>query len=160
MIGILAALRKRDLTGRGAAIDMPMHDCLVAMLMVEPMEAQVGWGYPLRTGSRIPRLAPCNVYLLSRRLCRSQRRAAASVAPAGQGDGRARAGSCRARSAGGPHSAAGLARPAGRRLGRQQTVDALVAVMAANGVPCAKVVETLQELAEDPSLREHGCCNR
>ena len=28
--------------------------------------------------------------------------------------------------------------------------------MAANGVPCAKVVETLQELAEDPALREHG----
>jgi crotonobetainyl-CoA:carnitine CoA-transferase CaiB-like acyl-CoA transferase len=38
----------------------------------------------------------------------------------------------------------------------KQTSEALVALMAANGVPCAKVVETLEELAGDPSLREHG----
>ena len=118
VIGILAALRKRDLTGRGAAIDIPMHDCLVAMLMIEPMEAQVGWGYPLRMGSRIPRLAPCNVYS-----CRDGYVALNAAPPRlwrrlvkvmGEPDWK-----LPTRSAGGPHSPAGLARPEGRRLGRQ-----------------------------------------
>ncbi|MGO9772928.1 MAG: CaiB/BaiF CoA transferase family protein [Roseiarcus sp.] len=156
VIGILAALRKRDLTGRGAAIDIPMHDCLVAMLMIEPMEAQVGWGYPLRMGSRIPRLAPCNVYS-----CRDGYVALNAAPP--------RLWRRLVKVMGEPELEAAELVPLAARIRRQdwldqkvaawvakQTADALVAVMAANGVPCAKVVETLQELAEDPSLREHG----
>jgi formyl-CoA transferase len=156
VIGILAALRQRDRTGRGVAIDIPMHDSLVAMLMVEPMEAQVGWGYSLRTGSRIPRLAPCNVYACSdgyvalnaapprlwRRLVKVMQE---------------------------PELEAPELVPLAVRIRRQEWLDkkvaawvakqtsaAVVALMAANGVPCAKVIETLEELAGDPSLREHG----
>ncbi len=155
-LGILAALRKRDRTGCGTAIDIPMHDCLVAMLMVEPVEAQVGWGYPLRTGSRIPRLAPCNVYA-----CRDGFVALNAAPP--------RLWRRLAKLIGTPAlQAAGLV-PLAARLQRQdwldrevaawvatQTVAEIVALTAAHGVPCAKVVETLDELVADPSLRAHG----
>ena len=156
VIGILAALRRRDRTGRGVAIDIPMHDSLVAMLMVEPMEAQVGWGYSLRTGSRIPRLAPCNVYP-----CRDGYVALNAAPP--------RLWRRLAKVMQDPELEAQELVPLAVRIRRQewldkkvaawvakQTSEALVALMAANGVPCAKVVETLEELAGDPSLREHG----
>ncbi|MFI5021003.1 MAG: CaiB/BaiF CoA transferase family protein [Alphaproteobacteria bacterium] len=156
VIGILAAVRQRDRTGRGMAIDIPMHDSLVAMLMVEPVEAQVGWGYPLRTGSRIPRLAPCNVYS-----CRDGYVALNAAPP--------RLWRRLAKVMGVPELEVAELDPLAARIRRQewldqkvaawvaeQTVEAVVALMAANGVPCAKVVETLNELAGDPSLRAHG----
>lgn len=156
VIGILAALRQRDRTGRGTAVDISMHDSLVAMLMVEPMESQVSWGHPLRTGSRIPRLSPCNVYA-----CRDGYVALNAAPPRlwrrlvqvmGTADLQ------------GPELV-----PLAARIRRQewidnkvaawvaeQVVECLIELMAKNGVPCARVVETLDELLGDASLLAHG----
>ena len=156
VIGILAALRERDRTGHGSAVDIAMHDALVAMLMVEPVEAQVEWGFPLRTGSRIPRLAPCNVYrcrdgfvALNAAPPRLWKRLAQLIGSAALSDP--------------------ALIPLAARLERQDwldnevaqwvarhTVDELMAAAAGQGVPCAKVAETIDELLHDPSLAARG----
>jgi crotonobetainyl-CoA:carnitine CoA-transferase CaiB-like acyl-CoA transferase len=156
VIGILAAVRQREQTGRGAAIDIAMQDALVAMLMVEPMESQVSWGFPLRTGSRIPRLAPCNVYA-----CRDGYVALNAAPP--------RLWRRLAKAMGAEDLRAPELVPLAARIRRQDwidqrvaawvgghTVQGLVDLMAENGIPCARVAETLDELAHDPSLRDHG----
>ena len=156
VIGILAALRQRERTGRGRAIDIAMHDALVAMLMVEPMESQVNWGFPLRTGSRIPRLAPCNVYA-----CRDGYVALNAAPP--------RLWRRLARAMGDDELKAADLEPLAARIRRQdwideqvaawvagQTVQGLVDRMAENGIPCARVLQTIDELVEDASLRDHG----
>jgi len=156
VIGILAALRERDLTGKGRVIDVAMHDALVAMLMVEPVEAQVAWGFPLRTGSRIPRLAPCNVYSCS------DGYVALNAAPP-------RLWKRLAATIGTPNLTDPALVPLARRLERQDWIDEQVAAWVANrsvkeilaltakaGVPCARVAETLEELVNDPSTVARG----
>ena len=156
VIGILAALRERDRTGRGSVVDIAMHDSLVAMLMVEPVEAQVEWGFPLRTGSRIPRLAPCNVYR-----CRDGYVALNAAPP--------RLWKRLAQLIGTPALLDPALVPLVARLERQdwldqevarwvatQTVDELIAATARQGVPCARVAETIDELIDDPSLIARG----
>jgi CoA:oxalate CoA-transferase len=153
VIGILAALRERDHTGRGRHVDVAMHDSLVAMLLVEPLEAQVQWGFPLRCGSRIPRIAPCNVYrckdgyvALNAAPPRIWKRLAALIDK--------------------PELRDPALVPLASRLVRQDWIDGEVAQWAErhgveelidlterHGVPCAKVVESLDELIEDPSLK-------
>lgn len=152
VIGILAALRERDLTGRGRHVDVAMHDSLVAMLLVEPLEAQVEWGFPLRCGSRIPRIAPCNVYrcqdgyvALNAAPPRIWKRLAALIDT--------------------PELRDPALVPLAARLVRQEWIDQevarwvaghqtdeLLALTERQGVPCARVIESLQELVEDPSL--------
>ena len=152
VIGILAALRERDRTGRGSAVDIAMHDALVAMLMVEPVEAQVEWGFPLRTGSRIPRLAPCNVYRCSDGFV------ALNAAPP-------RLWKRLAQLIGSPALSDPALIPLVARLERQDwldqevaqwvarhTVDELMAATGKQGVPCARVAESIDELIADPSL--------
>lgn len=156
VIGILAALRERDRTGKGKKIDVAMHDSLVAMLMVEPVEYQLDWDFPLRTGSTIPRLTPCNVYkckdgyvALNAAPPRLWRRLATLIDSQDLQD---------------PKLV-----PLAGRLKRHKWIDASVAewvvqfavddivkLTASKGIPCGKVVEKLAELIEDPSLRERG----
>ena len=156
VIGILSALHERDRTGRGRTVDVAMHDSLVTMLMVEPVEAQVAWGFPLRTGSRIPRLAPCNVYpctdgyvALNAAPPRLWKRLAATI--------------------GRPELVDPELLPLARRLERQDWLDAQVAEWVAQysveevlaltgkaGVPCARVAGTLEELVDDPSTIARG----
>jgi formyl-CoA transferase len=156
VIGILAALRDRDCTGRGRTVDVAMHDALVTMLMVEPVEAQVAWGFPLRTGSRIPRLAPCNVYsctdgyvALNAAPPRLWKRLAAVI--------------------GSPELANAALVPLAPRLERQDWIDAQVAAWVGKhsvdeilaltgraGVPCARVAGTLEDLVEDPGTIARG----
>lgn len=156
VIGILAALRERDRTGRGSVVDIAMHDSLVAMLMVEPVEAQVEWGFPLRTGSRIPRLAPCNVYR-----CRDGYVALNAAPP--------RLWKRLAQLMDTPALLDPALVPLVARLERQdwldeevarwvatQTVDELMAATSRQGVPCARVVESIDELIDDPSLIARG----
>src|SRR5690606_22925800 len=125
-------------------VDIAMHDALVAMLMVEPMEAQVEWGFSLRTGSRIPRLAPCNVYACS------DGYVALNAAPP-------RLWSRLARTIGAPELADPALVPLARRLEKQDwidaqvagwvsrhTVDGILAITAKAGVPCARVAEKLE----------------
>lgn len=156
VIGILAALRERDRTNRGSVVDIAMHDSLVAMLMVEPMEAQVEWGFPLRTGSRIPRLAPCNVYR-----CRDGYVALNAAPP--------RLWKRLTQLMDSPALSDPALIPLVARLERQdwldeevarwmapQTVAELMAATSRQGVPCARVAETIDELIDDPSLRARG----
>ncbi len=152
VIGILAALRERDRTGTGSVVDIAMHDSLVAMLMVEPVEAQVEWGFPLRTGSRIPRLAPCNVYR-----CRDGYVALNAAPP--------RLWKRLAQLIDSPELSDPALMPLAARLERQDWldqqvgkwvagfgVDELMAATARQGVPCARVAEKIDELINDPSL--------
>jgi formyl-CoA transferase len=156
VIGILAALRERDRTGKGSVVDIAMHDTLVAMLMVEPVEAQVEWGFPLRTGSRIPRLAPCNVYR-----CRDGYVALNAAPP--------RLWKRLAQLIDSPELSDPALLPLAARLERQDWLDQQVAQWAAGfgveelmaatakqGVPCARVAEKIDELINDPSLIARG----
>ena len=151
VIGILAALRKRDATGKGSAVDIAMHDALVAMLMIEPVEAQIAWGSPLRTGSSIPRLTPCNVYA-----CKDGYVALNAAPP--------RLWKRMARLIGSAEAMDPALLPLARRLERYDWIDRLVAGWVAArgvdetlaltseaGVPCARVIETLDELVQDPA---------
>jgi len=151
VIGILAALRERDVTGKGSTVDIAMHDALVAMLMIEPVEAQIEWGSPLRTGSSIPRLTPCNVY-------RSKDGyVALNAAPP-------RLWKRMARLIGKAEAMDPQLLPLARRLERYDWIDQIVANWVAErnmsdvlaltsdaGVPCARVIETLEELVQDPA---------
>jgi formyl-CoA transferase len=156
VIGILAALRERDRTGKGGVVDIAMHDTLVAMLMVEPVEAQVEWGFPLRTGSRIPRLAPCNVYR-----CRDGYVALNAAPP--------RLWKRLAQAIDKPDLRDPGLVPLARRLERQDWLDDQVAAWVANyrvdelleltsraGVPCARVAERIEELLDDASRGPAG----
>jgi crotonobetainyl-CoA:carnitine CoA-transferase CaiB-like acyl-CoA transferase len=156
VIGILAALNERQRTGHGRVVDIAMHDALVAMLMVEPMEAQVDWGFGLRTGSRIPRLAPCNVYA-----CKDGYVALNAAPP--------RLWKRLARTIGDAELADPALVPLARRLEKQDlidaavagwvaryTVDEIVAITAKAGIPCARVAERLDELIADPHTTARG----
>ncbi len=156
VIGILAALHERERTGHGRVVDVAMHDALVAMLMVEPMEAQVAWGFGLRTGSRIPRLAPCNVYA-----CKDGYVALNAAPP--------RLWTRLARTIGGAELSDPALVPLARRLEKQDwidaevarwvaryTVDEVLAITAKAGIPCARVAERLDELIADPHTIARG----
>ena len=153
VIGILAALQERSRTNRGRVVDIAMHDSLVAMLMVEPVEAQVEWGFPLRTGSRIPRLTPCNVYRCS------DGYVALNAAPP-------RLWKRLAELIGKAELSEAALVPLAARLVKQdwidqevakwvetQTVDEVLAKTGKQGVPCMRVMEKLEELLDEPSLK-------
>jgi formyl-CoA transferase len=61
-LGIVAALRQRDATGRGQHVDLAMHDVLTALVWDEPVDHYAAVGMPVRTGNADPRGAPINVY--------------------------------------------------------------------------------------------------
>ncbi len=61
-LGIVAALRQRDLTGRGQHVDLSMLDVLTALVWDEPVDHYAAIGMPVRNGNADPRGAPINVY--------------------------------------------------------------------------------------------------
>jgi crotonobetainyl-CoA:carnitine CoA-transferase CaiB-like acyl-CoA transferase len=61
-LGVVAALRQRDLTGRGQHVDLAMLDVLSALVWDEPVDHYAAVGMPVRTGNADPRGAPINVY--------------------------------------------------------------------------------------------------
>lgn len=62
VIGILSAVIERQRTGRGRAVDISMQDCLFSMVMDDAWDLVLSQGLPARTGNRVPRLVPFNVY--------------------------------------------------------------------------------------------------
>ncbi|MBI5968025.1 MAG: CoA transferase [Deltaproteobacteria bacterium] len=62
VIGLLAALRYREKTGQGQAVDISMMDSLFSFLFDEALDVYVGRGIPIRTGNRRLRLTPFNSY--------------------------------------------------------------------------------------------------
>ncbi len=62
VIGILSALRARQLSGRGQHVDVSMLGALTSLVAVEDWEAMSRLGMTLRTGPRLPRLAPFGLF--------------------------------------------------------------------------------------------------
>lgn len=62
IIGILSAVIERQQSGKGRAVDVSMQDCLFSMVMDDPWELIQSQGLPVRTGNRLTRLVPFNVY--------------------------------------------------------------------------------------------------
>lgn len=61
-LGILAALRQRDATGKGQLVDVAMLDVLTALVWDEPVDHYAAIGIPARTGNADGRGAPINTY--------------------------------------------------------------------------------------------------
>lgn len=61
-IGILSALEYRRKTGKGQQVDVSMLDSVLSLMMDEAPDFWISQGYPPRSGSRLTRLTPFNVY--------------------------------------------------------------------------------------------------
>jgi crotonobetainyl-CoA:carnitine CoA-transferase CaiB-like acyl-CoA transferase len=62
VIGILAALRERDVTGFGQHVDVSMLGVLTSLVAAEPFDLLETCGVPQRTGRMVPRLTPFGVF--------------------------------------------------------------------------------------------------
>jgi len=62
MSGILGALYQRERSGAGQFIDVSMVDCLISLMLDEPLDCYQQLGLPLRQGNRIMRFSPFNTY--------------------------------------------------------------------------------------------------
>ena len=62
VVGILAALRQRDVTGLGRHVDVSMLGVLTSLVAAEPFDLLEACGVPQRTGRMVPRLTPFGVY--------------------------------------------------------------------------------------------------
>lgn len=63
--GILAALYQRERTGQGQFIDVSMTDCLLSLMLDEPLDCYDELGLEPRQGNRIMRFSPFNSYATS-----------------------------------------------------------------------------------------------
>ncbi|RJY10079.1 CaiB/BaiF CoA transferase family protein [Aurantiacibacter aquimixticola] len=62
VIGIQAALRQREMTGRGQLVDMALFDVMVGTLANQAMNALVGGKNPKRMGNAHPNIAPYEAF--------------------------------------------------------------------------------------------------
>ena len=61
-LGIVSALRQRDLEGRGQWVDVAMLDSMIALLWDEPLDDFERQGLPERVGNGDPRGSPIGTY--------------------------------------------------------------------------------------------------
>ncbi|WP_425337486.1 CaiB/BaiF CoA transferase family protein [Salinarimonas rosea] len=61
-VGILAALRRRELTGEGGHVDMALLDTQVSVLANQAMNHLVSGGVPTRMGNAHPNIVPYQVF--------------------------------------------------------------------------------------------------
>jgi crotonobetainyl-CoA:carnitine CoA-transferase CaiB-like acyl-CoA transferase len=64
-VAILASLRRRDMTGEGAHIDMALLDCQVAVLANQAMNYLASGTAPTRLGNAHPNIAPYQTFATS-----------------------------------------------------------------------------------------------
>jgi crotonobetainyl-CoA:carnitine CoA-transferase CaiB-like acyl-CoA transferase len=62
VVGILAALRQREVSGTGQHVDVSMLGVLTSLVAAEPFDLLEACGLPQRTGRVVPRLTPFGVY--------------------------------------------------------------------------------------------------
>lgn len=62
VVGILAALRQREITGAGQQVDVSMLGALTSLVAAEPFDLLEACGLPQRTGRMVPRLTPFGIY--------------------------------------------------------------------------------------------------
>ena len=60
--GILAAIIERRRSGRGQFVDVAMADCLVSLVLDEPLDCYPGFGLEPRQGNRIMRFSPFDTF--------------------------------------------------------------------------------------------------
>ena len=61
-LGVTAALMQRARTGAGQFVDISMVDCLLSLVMDEPLDHYQALGLPTQQGNRIPRFSPFNTF--------------------------------------------------------------------------------------------------
>lgn len=61
-LGVTAALMQRGVTGKGQFVDVSMVDCLLSLVMDEPLDHYEALGLPAQQGNRIPRFSPFNTF--------------------------------------------------------------------------------------------------
>lgn len=62
VIGILAALHRRETTGTGQQVDVSMLGVLTSLVAAEPFDLLEACGLAQRTGRMVPRLTPFGIY--------------------------------------------------------------------------------------------------
>jgi len=62
VVGILAALHQREVSGEGQHVDVSMLGVLTSLVAVEPFDLLETCGVPQRTGRMVPRLTPFGIY--------------------------------------------------------------------------------------------------
>ncbi|MCC8936648.1 CoA transferase [Bradyrhizobium sp. Arg68] len=60
--GILAALTEQRISGQGQFVDVAMADCLLSLVLDEPLDCYKQMGMAPRQGNRIMRFSPFNTY--------------------------------------------------------------------------------------------------
>ncbi|MEM5431424.1 CoA transferase [Cupriavidus oxalaticus] len=60
--GIVAALSYRQRTGHGQSVDVSMTDCLLSLILDEPLDCYRELGLSFQQGNRIMRFSPFNAY--------------------------------------------------------------------------------------------------
>lgn len=61
-LGVTAALVQRGVSGKGQFVDVSMADCLLSLVMDEPLDHYEALGLPAQQGNRIPRFSPFNTF--------------------------------------------------------------------------------------------------
>jgi crotonobetainyl-CoA:carnitine CoA-transferase CaiB-like acyl-CoA transferase len=153
-IGILAALRRRDRTGRGGRVELPLLDAQVGLLANQAMNWLVGGVTPGRMGNAHPSIAPYESFdaadgplAIGVGTDRQFARLAAAIgAPELAEDPRF------ATNAGRVAHRQALGRALQERLGRRGRA-AWLERLAAAGVPAAPI-NSIPEVFADPELRE------
>ena len=62
VVGILSALRQREVTGTGQQVDVSMLGVLTSFVAAEPFDLLEACGLAQRTGRMVPRLTPFGIY--------------------------------------------------------------------------------------------------
>ena len=62
VVGVLAALRQREMTGAGQHVDVSMLGVLTSFVAAEPFDLLEACGLAQRTGRMVPRLTPFGIY--------------------------------------------------------------------------------------------------
>ncbi|MNM77067.1 Succinyl-CoA:(R)-benzylsuccinate CoA-transferase subunit BbsF [compost metagenome] len=60
--GVVAALNYRQRTGHGQSVDVAMADCLLSLILDEPLDCYRDLGLSFQQGNRIMRFSPFNAY--------------------------------------------------------------------------------------------------
>ncbi|MCO4893132.1 CoA transferase [Cupriavidus sp. WGtm5] len=60
--GVVAALNYRQRTGHGQSVDVSMADCLLSLILDEPLDCYRELGLAFQQGNRIMRFSPFNAY--------------------------------------------------------------------------------------------------